>query len=211
MSVICNFGRQVKLRLLYRASEDGFSSSAFHSRCDNISSTVTLVKTMAGYIFGGYTKRTWNDQIDDSDELDVDGEVKQAQLRISRQLCGHTSSVKRLRDDSRYLPYSNKTGTKHFVVDPNAFIFSLANKLNTPFCVTVRENEREAIGRSPFHGPMFGRQNFFICDNSSSVKESFFNLGGCYAMPDGLSTNDCLAESNRFLLRDIEIFQVSYL
>lgn len=110
------------------------------------------------------------------------------------------------------MPYSNKTATKNFIVDPNAFIFSLANKLNTPFCVAVKENEREAIGRSPFHGPMFGTQNFFICDNSNAVQQSFFNLGGCYAMPDGefFSINDSLAESSRFLLRDIEIFQVSY-
>lgn len=49
-----------KPKLLYRASRDGDSSSNFHSKCDNIRDTLTLVKTNNGLRFGGYTNEIWN-------------------------------------------------------------------------------------------------------------------------------------------------------
>jgi hypothetical protein len=45
--------------LLYRASRDGFTASAFHSRCDGIADTVTIIKTNSNYVFGGYTAAKW--------------------------------------------------------------------------------------------------------------------------------------------------------
>ncbi len=56
--------------LLYRASRDGFTASAFHSNCDGKSSTVTIIKTNSNYVFGGYTAAKWatnnNNYISDS-------------------------------------------------------------------------------------------------------------------------------------------------
>ena len=56
--------------LLYRASRDGFTASAFHSRCDGIADTVTIIKTNSNYVFGGYTAAKWatnnNNYISDS-------------------------------------------------------------------------------------------------------------------------------------------------
>ena len=45
-------------RLLFRASRDGFVPSAFHSKCDNIGPTITVV-TSGGNIFGGFTENAW--------------------------------------------------------------------------------------------------------------------------------------------------------
>jgi len=45
-------------RLLFRASRDGFASSAFLSKCDNKGPTVTVVKSGAN-IFGGFTEKGW--------------------------------------------------------------------------------------------------------------------------------------------------------
>ena len=45
-----------KWTLLYRASRDGFGASDFHSRCDNKSNTITLIKAENGNIFGGFIK-----------------------------------------------------------------------------------------------------------------------------------------------------------
>ena len=45
-------------RLLFRASRDGFSASAFHLKCDNKGPTVTVVKSGAN-IFGGFTETPW--------------------------------------------------------------------------------------------------------------------------------------------------------
>ena len=47
-----------ELRLLFRASRDGFAASAFHSKCDNKGPTVTVVRCGAN-IFGGFTEKPW--------------------------------------------------------------------------------------------------------------------------------------------------------
>ena len=52
--------KKLKMKLLYRVSRDGDSSSTFHQKCDNIKDTITLVKTKNDLIFGGYTNETWN-------------------------------------------------------------------------------------------------------------------------------------------------------
>jgi len=46
--------------LIYKASRDGFSSQAFHQKCDDIGPTLTIIQSKEGYIFGGYSPRNWN-------------------------------------------------------------------------------------------------------------------------------------------------------
>lgn len=46
------------LRLLYRASRDGFAAECFHSRCDNKGPTLTIVKSGKN-VFGGFTEQSW--------------------------------------------------------------------------------------------------------------------------------------------------------
>ena len=48
------------LKLLYRASRDGFQASAFHAKCDNLPKTLTIIKAVNGYIFGGYASVAWD-------------------------------------------------------------------------------------------------------------------------------------------------------
>jgi hypothetical protein len=43
-------------KLLYQASRDGFGASDFHSKCNGIFGTFTLIKSMDSYIFGGYNR-----------------------------------------------------------------------------------------------------------------------------------------------------------
>jgi hypothetical protein len=45
---------------LYRASRDGFFASSFHSKCDNINPTLTLIRSHLDGVFGGYTNALWN-------------------------------------------------------------------------------------------------------------------------------------------------------
>ncbi|XP_032224429.1 uncharacterized protein LOC5500053 [Nematostella vectensis] len=45
-------------RLCYRAGSHGWAASTFHSYCNNMGPTVTIVKT-SSYIFGGYTDQSW--------------------------------------------------------------------------------------------------------------------------------------------------------
>lgn len=46
--------------LCYKKSVDGNSTAAFHSGCDNISGTVTVIQEAGGKKFGGYTPLLWN-------------------------------------------------------------------------------------------------------------------------------------------------------
>lgn len=46
--------------LLYRGSRDGFNAFSFHSKCDGIRNTITIVKNNLNYVFGGYTNSTWS-------------------------------------------------------------------------------------------------------------------------------------------------------
>ena len=54
-------GKRV-FQLLFRASRDGFSADAFHSRCDNKGATVTIVLS-ENNIFGGFTEQPWKSKI----------------------------------------------------------------------------------------------------------------------------------------------------
>jgi hypothetical protein len=48
-----------KFELLFRATRDGLTNTAFHQRCDNKGATVTVVKNSAKFIYGGYTTVPW--------------------------------------------------------------------------------------------------------------------------------------------------------
>ena len=56
---LCQFTSSTKLKLLYRATRDGFRGEEFHERCDGIKNTVTIVKSEHGNVFGGYTGEAW--------------------------------------------------------------------------------------------------------------------------------------------------------
>jgi len=47
-------------KLLYKATKDGFGAAQFHKLCDGKGETVSVIKSTNGYIFGGYTPRSWN-------------------------------------------------------------------------------------------------------------------------------------------------------
>merc|ERR1711902_378582 len=46
-------------KLLFRASEHGFSASAFHKFCDGYGPSLTIIESNFGNIFGGYTSIKW--------------------------------------------------------------------------------------------------------------------------------------------------------
>ncbi len=46
--------------LLYRATRDGFTSQAFHSKCDGKEKTITIIKNNLDYVFGGFASSAWN-------------------------------------------------------------------------------------------------------------------------------------------------------
>lgn len=57
---LCDFARNKKFTLLYRATRDGFRSTDFHSKCDKFNNTLTIIKTNNSRIFGGYSEAEWS-------------------------------------------------------------------------------------------------------------------------------------------------------
>ena len=49
-----------KWKLLYRASDDGYSAESFHECCDKKGPTLIVIKSSGGWIFGGYTTKSWS-------------------------------------------------------------------------------------------------------------------------------------------------------
>ena len=70
--------RNIKFSLIYRASRDGDTSKIFHSKCDFIGPNITLVKTKKGYIFGGFTTKSWKHLFKDirKDDPEYGTEIK---------------------------------------------------------------------------------------------------------------------------------------
>jgi len=52
--------RKKKLKLLFRASRDGFSAYLFHQKCDNKGATIVIAESTLKHVFGGYSKIPWN-------------------------------------------------------------------------------------------------------------------------------------------------------
>jgi hypothetical protein len=52
--------RNIKFKLLYRASVDGDSAETFHSKCDYIPNTLILILASGNKRFGGFTTKTWD-------------------------------------------------------------------------------------------------------------------------------------------------------
>ena len=49
-----------KIKKLYQATVDGDDPSIFHSKCDNISNTLTVIKSKGNRKFGGFTRQVWD-------------------------------------------------------------------------------------------------------------------------------------------------------
>jgi hypothetical protein len=95
--------------------------------------------------------------------------------------------------------------------DPNAFIFSLTNKDNTPLKIKIHPNRHEyAILCHSEFGPLFG-WDIYIADNANTTIDSYSDLGYSYKHPQyAFRTNEAqtfLAGSRQFQLDEIEVYQ----
>jgi hypothetical protein len=95
--------------------------------------------------------------------------------------------------------------------DPNAFIFSLTNKENTPLKMKVYLNyEDRAILCHSLCGPSFGC-DIRIANNANTTMDSYSDLGFSYSHPQyEEGTNEAqsfLAGSKYFQLDEIEVYE----
>ena len=62
-NLICDWINRDKnfiFKLLYKATMDGDTKNIFHNKCDNQGSTVSIISSKDGQIFGGYASKSWN-------------------------------------------------------------------------------------------------------------------------------------------------------
>lgn len=52
--------KKISYRLLYRKTRDGDQSQIFHKKCDGVPKTISIFKTVKGFIFGGYIDKAWS-------------------------------------------------------------------------------------------------------------------------------------------------------
>ena len=61
LAIKSRLNKDVKeLKKLYQATIDGDGAINFHSKCDNISNTLVLIKSAGNRRFGGFTTQTWD-------------------------------------------------------------------------------------------------------------------------------------------------------
>ena len=50
----------IKISLLYRATEYGWRADNFHNHCNGKGATITIIKSDAQRVFGGFTMVSWS-------------------------------------------------------------------------------------------------------------------------------------------------------
>jgi hypothetical protein len=53
------------LTLLYSGSTHGWDRSKFHELCNDKGRTITVMKSLAGRVFGGFTLQSWDSETDE--------------------------------------------------------------------------------------------------------------------------------------------------
>lgn len=64
---LCEFPKGTKWELKYRATRDGFKGEKFHSKCDGLKNTLSVIKTTSGNVFGGFAEQPWHLRMDVTD------------------------------------------------------------------------------------------------------------------------------------------------
>ena len=59
MKFLLEYNGKAKATRIYRGSDHGFAAASFHSNCDNMGPTITIIKTTFNRIFGGFTAANW--------------------------------------------------------------------------------------------------------------------------------------------------------
>ena len=108
----------ITMELLYRATKDGGSASIFHQKCDDISPTLTVIKTNTGKIFGGYTTQSWNGN----------GDYKKDSEAFCYDLC--KAKIYRIKEGCNAI-YCSKDSISNFAGKSWFFIYVGNNCLNS--------------------------------------------------------------------------------
>ncbi len=120
---LCEFPVDQIWHLIYKASKDGFEAEKFHLQCDDKPSTLVIVKSSNGNVFGGYTERSWSNTdplsefIDKSDPNAFIFSLINKENRPLKVNCSHNQGI---RCKNTFGPiFGGKEGYSDLVVNLN--------------------------------------------------------------------------------------------
>ena len=99
-----------------------------------------------------------------------------------------------------------------YIYSTDAFLFSLKNRDNQPYKMTVYQNSWYAMYSKYYYGPTFGSgHDLRIRDNCNRNTYSYSNLGSTYRLPAGYTyrtaqAKSLLAGSSNFKVDEYEVF-----
>ena len=177
----CN--KKIKtMKLLYKASRDGDLAENFHSHCDNILNTLTIVKTTKNRKFGGFTSQSWGNNNNFNDK-------------------------RKKKTQNNYDIYYNEN-YNYYKNDNTAFIFSLDDKkIYYQFNNIYNFNSQSSIFISKNQGPTFGKgYDLFISSGCLKNNLSFDGTPSTYDTGGEMNT---LNNGERyFTVKDYEVYEL---
>jgi len=199
---LCEFPVDHKLNLIYRASQDGFAASSFHSKCNDQPNTLILIKSINGNVFGGYTEQSWSGKGYKSDPNSfvfslINTKNKPLKIKLSNNFSiyccqnygpvfgGNFRSMNSRQIAQYNYVYSEYAGRGKNKIKNNEYNES----------IEVRSDEE---------------LDFMITDQSNTNATSCSNLGLSYIHPNFKYGSDeaksFLAGSHNFIVSEIEVY-----
>jgi hypothetical protein len=94
-----------RYKLLWRGSEHGFDTKAFHHQCDHHGNTVTIMRDSSNYVFGGYTPVAWENRIRDQMKLGIPTKAKDDSCTSFIFIC---ANPKQITEPKKFMLYPEK-------------------------------------------------------------------------------------------------------
>ena len=79
-------GNDYAMKLIYRASEHGYTAKSFYEYCDDKGPTLIIIKSSEEWIFGGYTTQSWSGDGIDNDMIII-------YIKMKKTMIEHLSSL----------------------------------------------------------------------------------------------------------------------
>ena len=129
LSWLPSIHKSSKSNLLYRATRDGWTASTFHSKCNNKGSSITVIKTDKGYVFGGYIDKAWSgsDKCIHSNEAFIFSLKCNANLPPTKMKINTNNNDNAIYDYSEYGPTFGEGYDIHIASNSNASEESYSN------------------------------------------------------------------------------------
>ncbi len=113
------------------------------------------------------------------------------------------------------VPWSSPSSSQ-FHSDPKAFLFTLQNKQNTPLKMKVKQNGEMAVCHNSGSGPIFGKDDLHISDNSNANENSktdnnqtsIYDYPGFDLHDNYIDLGSTMRDTVNFQASNIEVYQI---